>query len=685
MSLAQHDAPPRHSAPGTAASGQASGYGEQACRQAWDGLRMLSSRFWLGLPTVPQGAHEEVAGTLAMLATAPSPAAYGALALEVQGARDRGIGPASALALVLFGALALERYDGGRLALQLAQVGLDIALRDGGPHAERARAAHAALILPRTGRAGTAAAGAALLALSQGGKLGAIAPLYLAGTGPCAGMSLPLLARHLDNANGAPSDGAQHAAAIELAARASLLHALLVPQPGAAWLERGAAPDPGAEVRFCHWLTRLQAAWYAGELPLACHAAGQARTLLHPFVPAADRVAYHAFSALALARSNDPATLDPLHGHAAALRGMGTLGGDEASASRNLADLVQAARERRLGDALDALSGFETTATRAGTAGLHWVAALAWEEAASLAGQRGLAVAAGQYRQQALASYRSWGALGRIDALRRAWQQDGSAAACEVACSPTCAAPAGVVGELGLSIAHEVNQPLAAITLHAAAAGKWLRRPAPDIERALASLALIGAAGRQAGDIVRNVQRLATCQETEMEDVVVDDAIAQALQLLQWLVQKNGIEIELAPGLAGRTIVANGVQLQQVITNLLVNAIEALADRGAGSEPRRIRIVSRECDAADLGGQVEILVADNGPGIPAAYRERVFGSLFSTKPNNTGMGLSISQAIVRAHGGQIDVEPCQPQGACFRVRLPAEGKPSSPIAQSRYS
>lgn len=225
---------------------------------------------------------------------------------------------------------------------------------------------------------------------------------------------------------------------------------------------------------------------------------------------------------------------------------------------------------------------------------------------------------------------------------------------------------ADAIGELGIAIAHEINQPLAAIALHAAAAHKWLQRGEPDVERALASLSQILDAGRQAGDIVRSVHRLAARQDSERGDVDVDQVLADALQWPRHLMRRQRIALEFAPGLPACVIRASRVQLQQVLTNLLLNAIEALAGRGAGGSAGRIGVSSRRYNEHEI----EIAVADNGPGIAPADRERVFGRLFSTKCNGTGMGLSISRAIARAHGGDLLFEPCTPHGACFRLRLP---------------
>jgi len=332
--------------------------------------------------------------------------------------------------------------------------------------------------------------------------------------------------------------------------------------------------------------------------------------------------------------------------------------------------LADAVRARHAGKRLDALAGFERSAGAADRDGHHWLAGFAWEHAAQQAQACGLDAAVRQYRALALAAYGhgECGASGRAALLRRTW---GDSAAPVTLHADQAQAErerilrAGSVGELGLSIAHEVNQPLAAIALHAAAARKWLRRPQPDIERALASLVLIGAAGRHAGDIVRGVQRMAARQETEMGSVAVDRTIGDTLRLLQRPLRKHGIALELALGLGGSVIHANRVQLQQVMTNLLVNAIEALAGMDGGAAGC-IRVQSRHAGP----GEVEISVADNGPGIARQDRERVFGSRFSTKPASTGMGLAISMAIVRAHGGQLGYEAREPHGACFRLRLP---------------
>ena len=149
----------------------------------------------------------------------------------------------------------------------------------------------------------------------------------------------------------------------------------------------------------------------------------------------------------------------------------------------------------------------------------------------------------------------------------------------------------------------------------------------------------------------------------------VDQTIKKTLHSLQRLLRKHAIEIELALGLGNAVIHANRVQIQQVVTNLLVNAIEALAGTERSLGPRRIRVESRSAKCEE----VEILIEDNGPGIAPSNREHIFGSLFTTKPGNTGLGLSISLAIVRAHHGRIEFAPREPHGARFCVRFPVRG------------
>jgi signal transduction histidine kinase len=292
--------------------------------------------------------------------------------------------------------------------------------------------------------------------------------------------------------------------------------------------------------------------------------------------------------------------------------------------------------------------------------GQAWIAALAWEGAAGLCGRLGLAGAQPGYRRLALDAWRDWGAHGRVRDLMQAW--DAAPAAPDG--QRTRAARADTVGELGIAIAHEVNQPLAAILLHAAAARRWLRRAQPDTVRALEALEQISACGRQAGDIVRSVRGLARREGEAATTFALDAAVGDVALLLRALMVRQNVQLETRLQLQDRQIRASRAQVQQVLINLLLNAIEALAD--VSDRPRRIVL-----ETAPAGPSlVELRVRDNGPGIAPADRERIFEALYSTKPHGTGIGLSISRAIARAHGGHIECEPALPHGALFRVVLP---------------
>lgn len=632
--------------------------GEQACFQAWERIRDRPPASWLALPPARGANWREPAYLLRQLSSAG--AAHPALAFEVERSLARGASSTTALCLMLLAALAHGRYGGGEPALALARAALRMTQAQDSAGSRLVAAAHAALLLPAVD--GLAQAAATLARLGACKPLPDLAALYLGGAAFAAGMSVPELSRYLELARSRAPAG--DAARRELDGRGELLRGLLSRQ-GAGILRRlCAAPDHSHDERFGAWLTRLQAAWYAGDAALALEAVDAAGALAGPLTPAGDLLLYHAFAVLALAGDQAPdAPHVPaaLRRHSEALR---TLDERTQASGGALSALAHAACDRHGGGALAALRGFEQAASLADARGLHWLAALAAEQAALLAQGCALDSAARHYRRQALVFHQRWGALGRLEVLQAAWGD------CPPA-KPPRQGPARPAMDntrcAALSIAHELNQPLAAVTLHAAAAAKWLRRAEPDLERALDSLALIGAAGRQAGDIVRGMQRLASGQTVETAGVDLDAAVREALHLLQRPLRRHGIALELALGLDGCAIDANRVQLQQVVTNLVLNAIEAHAGAGLPGA-RRIRVETRHANAHEI----ELAVSDNGPGIAPANRERVFTSLFSTKPRRKvgGMGLSISLSIVRAHGGHVWFEPCAARGACFRLRLP---------------
>lgn len=661
MSLANNDLPqPTRMGRYAPAASSPDLLADAACMQAFEQLRQRTPGFWQALPVCGTDSIQEFDAVLN--AALQSPAAefpYAAIAAEAERPLGRGIRAATPVALTLLAAIALGRDGAADGAQALARTALEVAARLGTRTERTTRALHAALLAPSTSPLERTVAD--LAALCEEETLPPCLRLYLAGNGLMAAMPLPELARHVERTAGrAAGDGASGAVEAELAVRAQFLLGLTGGQAGP--LPAAAEAPPALAARFGFWATCLQAAVYDGDQDLALRATAQADALAGPLLPAGDRAAHHLFAVLALSQSDEAAAAG-LELHCQALR---RLARQLSCSGCAVLQCAEAARARHRGAQLDALRGFEGAASEAGRQGRHGLAALAWEQAARQAQASGLGAALRCYRREALASCERWGAGGRAAALRQSWGEDSEDGGCGT--DHERMREAGRVGELGISIAHEVNQPLAAISLHAAAARMWLRRNEPNIERALSSLSLISEAGQHAGDIVRSIQRLASRKEQDMGSVPVDQTIVDTLRLLHRRLRKHGIEVELALGLGDCAIHASRIQLQQVLTNLLVNAVEALAASLPDNAPRRICIHSRRHGEHE----VELAVADNGPGIPPQLAGRVFGSLFSTKPNSTGMGLSISLAIVRAHGGRIDYEPCEPHGACFRFRLPVQ-------------
>ncbi|KQQ40229.1 hypothetical protein ASF61_05465 [Duganella sp. Leaf126] len=218
------------------------------------------------------------------------------------------------------------------------------------------------------------------------------------------------------------------------------------------------------------------------------------------------------------------------------------------------------------------------------------------------------------------------------------------------------------MGEFAASIAHEVSQPLAAIVLQAEAG--LLALQSGQTERARETLTLIRHAGATAADVVRSIRGMSCRAQPEATRFDVDEALREVLRLLRAELHKHGIEVHDALALQGRQLCADRVQLQQVMMNLVLNAIEAMKD--VHTRPRRLEVRSMLADSA---GTVRISVEDNGVGVPAKLAARLYDPLFSTKPGGTGLGLAICRAIIDAHHGRIWSTSRQPHGAAFHISL----------------
>lgn len=234
------------------------------------------------------------------------------------------------------------------------------------------------------------------------------------------------------------------------------------------------------------------------------------------------------------------------------------------------------------------------------------------------------------------------------------------------------------MGELAASIAHEVNQPLSAIVLNAGAGLHWLKRDEPDLLQVRQAFDLIVTAGRRAGEIVRSIRGLARKTGPELSEFVVDDALREVLLLLCCELHKHDISMRTELGLDRQTVRADRAQFQQVVLNLLINAMESIAACAPSAPPqaptkKQRREICLRSAAIVVDGDIQLSVEDSGAGLAPELAGRVFEPLFSTKPEGMGMGLSICRSIVETHGGRIWATPGLQRGAAFHVSLPRKG------------
>jgi PAS domain S-box-containing protein len=221
------------------------------------------------------------------------------------------------------------------------------------------------------------------------------------------------------------------------------------------------------------------------------------------------------------------------------------------------------------------------------------------------------------------------------------------------------------MGQLVASIAHEVNQPIGGARNNAHAGLRFLAKEPPELEEVREALEAVVNETYRAGDIVKGIRDQVKKLPPRMERVDLNDAIGQVIALVrgELLKQRVAIQTRLADPLPPAH--ADRVQLQQVMLNLIINAIEAIAS--ADDEVRELVIGTESSSTGDL----LVAVADSGPGIALKDRDRIFESFYTTKAGGVGIGLSICRSIVDAHGGKLWVDANQPRGAVFRFTLPA--------------
>jgi PAS domain S-box-containing protein len=229
------------------------------------------------------------------------------------------------------------------------------------------------------------------------------------------------------------------------------------------------------------------------------------------------------------------------------------------------------------------------------------------------------------------------------------------------------AARVSMLGELTASIAHEVNQPLGAILTSGETALRWLDRPKPDLGELRALATRTVSDSKRAGDVIRRIRSMASHGEPELIELSLNDVVEEVMLFLGPELKRQTVQatLELAPDLP--FVLGDRVQLQQVIANLAVNALQAMA----GQADQRLFIRTTLTDSR----KVCALVEDNGPGIPEEQLPRLFQSFFTTKKGGMGIGLAICRSIVEAHGGGLEAANLPgSRGARFLFTLPSSPK-----------
>ena len=218
------------------------------------------------------------------------------------------------------------------------------------------------------------------------------------------------------------------------------------------------------------------------------------------------------------------------------------------------------------------------------------------------------------------------------------------------------------MGATTASIAHEMNQPLAAVVGFGSAGLRWLEQTPPAIDRARECLRNIVRAGQSAADVLESVRAMFKSKKLANVPIDLNQLIEEALTLVQGAVKKHDIAVRIELDRAIMPVAGNRIQLQQVLFNLVINAIEAMESVA----DRTLLIKSEREDS----GEVRISVEDSGTGIEPQHIDKIFGSFFTTKVEGMGMGLSICRSIVESHGGRLWASPGRSRGAVFQFTLP---------------
>jgi len=219
------------------------------------------------------------------------------------------------------------------------------------------------------------------------------------------------------------------------------------------------------------------------------------------------------------------------------------------------------------------------------------------------------------------------------------------------------------MGELAASIAHEVSQPLSGVVINGNTCLRWLAANPPNLDEARQTAQRIVRDGKRAGDVIARIRTLATKSSSTKEPMNLNQAIQDAIGLVQDEVWRKGVKLrtDLANDLS--PVMGDRVQLQQVLLNLIKNGVEAMIT----VEDRRRELVIKTQNDED---QVRVEVQDSGIGLDEEIMQKIFEAFYSTKPEGMGMGLSISCSIVENHGGRLRATPNDGPGTTFQFTIP---------------
>ena len=224
------------------------------------------------------------------------------------------------------------------------------------------------------------------------------------------------------------------------------------------------------------------------------------------------------------------------------------------------------------------------------------------------------------------------------------------------------------LGELTAAIAHEVNQPLTGLVSSGNACLRWLAGDVPNLKAARESVERMISAGSRAGEVIRRIRALVGKAPPLRDRLNINDAITEVIALIRGEIQRNRISLRTTLSTDVPLVLGDRIQLQQVLLNLILNAMEAMSD--VSPQPRELSVSS----AKDGPNGALVSVRDSGTGLDGTVLDRLFEAFYTTKAHGMGIGLAVSRTIIQAHGGRLWAAPNVPQGAIFQFTLPVDGE-----------